>query len=58
MVPLKQERFEPAPKPAEPKRRYTICPAAFERSRRRGSRRGLASRYALRSLPPIEEEEP
>jgi hypothetical protein len=27
-------------------------------SRRRGARRGLAARYALRNLPPLEEDEP
>lgn len=31
---------------------------ALDAYRRRGARRGLASRWALRSLPPVEEDEP
>lgn len=50
----------PAPKAPspEPKRCYRVSKADTERSRRRGSRRGLAHRYALKSLPPVEEDEP
>lgn len=47
------------PLPAEkPRRSYRVSAADTERSRRRGLRRGNASRWALRGLPPIEEDEP
>ena len=29
-----------------------------QESRRRGARRGLLARYALRNLPPLDEDEP
>ena len=56
-----REHHQPAPKapqPPEPKRCFRVSAADTARSRRRGSRLGLASRYALRNLPPLEEEEP
>ncbi len=59
MMPALRER-QPAPKAPqpEPKRCFRVSAVDTARSRRRGSRLGLASRYALRNLPPLEEEEP
>ncbi len=33
-------------------------PKDRDASRKRGNRRGLVTRYGLRNLPPIEEDEP
>lgn len=41
----------------KPRRCFRVVAADVEKSRRRGSSRGPASRYALKNLPPIEEEE-
>lgn len=43
----------------ESKRRcYRVSAADTERSRRRGARKALHNRWALRGLPPIEEDDP
>ena len=42
----------------EPRRCFRFRQEDKRKSRERGSRRGNASRYALRNLPPIEEDEP
>ena len=42
----------------KPKRCFRYYQEARKESRSRGSRRGSASRWALKSLPPIEEDEP
>lgn len=44
-----------APALGEPRRCFRVDQSRTARSRRRGSARGPASRYALRNLPPIEE---
>jgi hypothetical protein len=41
----------------KPRRNFRVIAADVEKSRARGSRRGAGSRYALRNLPPITEED-
>lgn len=47
----------PPPKD-ETKRCFRFSQEERQRSRSKGSKKGNASRYALRNLPPIEEDEP
>lgn len=42
----------------KPRKCFRVSPVDRERSYRRGSARGPASRFALKNLPPIEEDEP
>jgi hypothetical protein len=42
----------------KPRRCFRSSGDEFQKSRSRGSRRGPASRYALKNLPPVDEEEP
>jgi len=42
----------------ERKRCFRVSQDALAASRKRGSQRGARSRYALKNLPPIEEDEP
>lgn len=42
----------------EPKRCFRVSQDALAASRKRGSIRGARSRYALKNLPPIDEDEP
>jgi hypothetical protein len=42
----------------KPRRCFRVAPADRRASYRRGSARGPASRFALKNLPPIEEDEP
>ncbi len=49
---------EVAKKEPEPKRCFRFYQDAWAASRKRGSERGARSRYALKNLPPIEEDEP
>ncbi len=44
--------------PEGPKRAFRVSQADVERSRKRGSSRGARSRFALRSLPPIDVDNP
>lgn len=41
----------------KPRRCFRVAAADVEQSRRKGSRRGTASRYALKNLLPIEEDD-
>ena len=40
-----------------PRRNFRVVAADVEKSRARGSRRGASSRYGLKNLPPITEDE-
>lgn len=52
-----QPRESTTVRPPQPERRcFRVSAAATDESRRRGSRLGLAHRYALRNLPPIEQD--
>lgn len=48
---------DPKAKP-EPQRCFRVSEDARQKSRLRGARRGNASRFALKNLPPIDEEDP
>lgn len=54
--PLKPGWYEKQEEP--PKRCFRESEADREASRQRGLKRGRAARWALRTLPPIEEDEP
>lgn len=41
----------------KPRRCFRVDSADVQKSRARGSRKGPASRYALKNLPPITEDE-
>lgn len=41
----------------EPRRCYRVDGERKSQSRKRGSQRGVASRYALKNLPPIESDD-
>jgi hypothetical protein len=41
----------------QPRRCFRLSNEAYKRSRQRGSQRGYQTRYGLRNLPPIEEDE-
>lgn len=41
----------------KPRRNFRVVAADVEQSRRRGSRRGPASRYALKNYQPVTEED-
>lgn len=49
---------EVAKQEPEKKRCFRFAQDAWAASRKRGSERGARSRYALKNLPPIEEDEP
>jgi hypothetical protein len=42
----------------EPKRCFRVRQADVEASRKRGSAKGARSRFALRNLPPVDDELP
>lgn len=48
---------DPPPKP-QTQRSFRIDEGAHQDARSRGGRRGTASRFALRNLPPIDEDDP
>ncbi len=49
--------YDPQVKP-EPQRCFRVSEADRQKSRVRGAKRGNASRFALKNLPPIDEEDP
>jgi hypothetical protein len=42
----------------EPRRCFRFSQQDVNRSRSKGQKKGIVSRYALRNLPPVEEDEP
>jgi hypothetical protein len=46
------------PAPEEPKPAFRFSEDARQTSRLRGGQRGMRSRYGLRNLPPIDEDNP